>query len=183
MPSTTALTSSWRSARASARRGLSEYARIVACTGASFESGRPSLRRTSVRCPGAEASPLDLRDPGFERGRDRLADRLELDAVEHVLEEAADDQALRFRPREPAGHQVEELLAIDAADRRAVRAAHVVREDLEPWDRDRVRRRREHQVAALLVGIRLLRVFLDADHPAPNRGRVLAQRALEREVA
>ena len=41
----------------------------------------------------------------------------------------------------------------------------------------------EEQVAVLLVGVRLLRAFLDADHSAPHRARVLAERSLEREVA
>src|SRR5690349_4584442 len=36
-----------------------------------------------------------LGDACFERGGDRVAYRLELDPVEHVLEEAADDQPLR----------------------------------------------------------------------------------------
>src|SRR5947208_15478960 len=126
---------------------------------------------------------LFVRDAGFERGRDGLAHRLELDAVEHVLEEAADDEALGLAPRQAPGHQVEELLAVDPADGRPVRAADVVGEDLEARDRHRVRRRAEHEVAALLVRVRLLRVLLDADHPAPDRRRLVAQRALEGEVA
>ena len=60
--------------------------------------------------------------------------RLELDSVEHVLEEAAQDQALRVGPREAAGHRVEELVSVDLADGRAVRAADVVRLDLEARD-------------------------------------------------
>src|SRR5258706_498369 len=74
---------------------------------------------------------LRLRDPRLERGRDGFAHGLELDAVEHVLEEAAHDHALCFRTREAAGHEIEELLAVDAAHRGAVRAAHVVRHGLE----------------------------------------------------
>ena len=107
---------------------------------------------------------------------------VELDAVEHVLEEAAHDQPLRVAAREAAGHRVEELVAVDLADRRAVRAADVVGEDLEPRDRVRVRVGREDQVAVLLVRVRPLRVRLDADHPPPDDARVLAQDALEREV-
>ena len=83
---------------------------------------------------------------------------------------------------EAARHQVEELLAVDPAERRAVGAADVVGEDLEPGDRVGVRLLGEQQVAVLLVGVRLLRVLLDADHPAPDGVRVLAQRALEGEV-
>jgi hypothetical protein len=84
------------------------------------------------------------------------------------LEEAAHDQPLGLAAREPACHQVEELVAIDAAHGRAVRAAHVVRQDLETRDRNCMRRRRQHQVPVFLVGVRLLRVWLDADHSAPH---------------
>ena len=48
----------------------------------------------------ARGFALALRDARFECGGDRVAHRCELDAVEHVLEEAAHDQALGFRPRE-----------------------------------------------------------------------------------
>ena len=125
---------------------------------------------------------LALRDAGFERFAQGLAHGLELDAVEHVLEEAAQDQAFRVGLRQAARHRVEELFPVDLADRRAVGAADVVRLDLEAGDRVRVGRRREEEVPVLLVGVRLLGLGLDADHPAPDRGRLVAQRALEREV-
>ena len=86
------------------------------------------------------------------------------------------------RTRKTTRHQVEELVAVDAPERRTVRAANVVRHDLEARDRVGVRVRREQQVAVLLVGVRLLRLGLDPDHPAPHRARGLAKRALEREV-
>ena len=76
---------------------------------------------------------------------------------------------------EAAGHQVEELLAVDLAERRAVGAADVVGEDLEAGDRVGMRVGGEQQVAVLLVGVRLLRLPLDADHPAPDRRRLVAQ--------
>src|SRR5262249_2700622 len=126
----------------------------------------------------ADASSLG--DASFERGAECLAHGLELDAVEHVLEEAAHDQPLGLRARKPARDQVEELIAVDAAERRPVGAADVVRHDLESGNRVRVRVGREQQVAVLLVRVRLLRVRLDADHAAPDRARRLPQRALER---
>src|SRR3954469_18133327 len=75
------------------------------------------------------------RDTCFQRVGERFPDRFELDPVEDVLEEAADDQPLGFALRESARHQVEKLLAVDLAERRAVGAAHVVGEDLEAGDR------------------------------------------------
>src|SRR2546421_6124394 len=133
-----------------------------------------AARRTGrvwhARQPGnyAEAKKSALGDTGFERGRKGLTHRLELDAVENVLEEAAHDQAFRLPAGETSGHGVEELVAIDPAHRGSVRAADVVRQDLQPRDRNRVRRRRQHQVPVLLVRVRLLRVRLDADHAAPH---------------
>src|SRR4051812_11510873 len=131
---------------------------------------------------GAPETPGLLGYAGFERGLERVADRLELDPVEDLLVEAAHDQPLGLTPREPAGHAVEELVAVDLADRRPVRAAHVIRLDLEARDGVGVRLIGEEQVAVLLIGVCLLGVLGDADHPAPDRGRPVAKRTLEREV-
>ncbi len=49
----------------------------------------------------------------FERGGERVAHRLELDTVEHVLEEAPHNQPFGLSTRKTTGHQIEELLAID----------------------------------------------------------------------
>src|SRR5581483_9928044 len=149
------------------------------------DSGVPRYE-TGTRSPVSGMNPegaLRLGYSRFERGAEGFAHRLQLDAVEHVLEEAAHDQPLRLGARQAARHQVEDLFAIDAAERGAVRAAHVVRHDLETRDRIRMRLVGEQQVAVLLVRVRLLRALLDTDHPAPQRGRLLAPRALEREVA
>src|SRR4029450_8260686 len=67
-----------------------------------------------------------LGDAGFERRLQRLAHRLELDAVEDLLVEAAHDQALGLAAGETAGHAVEELVAINMAARRCMRAGHSV---------------------------------------------------------
>src|SRR5439155_3037762 len=117
-----------------------------------------------------------------ERGCEGVADRLQIDTVEDVLEEAAHDQPLSLRARETARHEVEELLAIDLPERRPVGTADVVRKDLEPGNRVRVRGLREQEVAVLLVGVGLLRVLLDADHPSPYRPSLVPEHAFEGEV-
>ena len=98
------------------------------------------------------------------------------------LEEAAHDHPLRRDPVKAARHQVEELGAVDLADRGAVRAAHVVGLDLEPRDRGRLGVGREQQVAVLLVGVGLLRALVDADDPAPDGPGAVVEHALERQV-
>src|SRR5581483_7942828 len=100
---------------------------------------RAGQRGPAAQLPVSLGALTALRDAGLERRTKRLAHGLELDAVEHVLEEAAHDQPLRLGPREAAGHEVEELLPVDLAERRPVRAADVVGEDLEPGDAVRVR--------------------------------------------
>src|SRR6187455_3719613 len=104
-----------------------------------------------------------FRNAGFERGLERVANRLELDPVEDLLVEAAHDQALGLATGETAGHAVEELVAIDLADRRAVRATNVVRLDLQPGNRVGMRLVGEEEVAVLLEGVRLLGVLGDTD--------------------
>ena len=71
-----------------------------------------------------------LRDPRLEHVAERIAHRLELDSVEHVLEKTAHDQPFRLRAREAARHQIEELLAVHLPECRTVCAANVVRKDL-----------------------------------------------------
>ena len=95
----------------------------------------------------------NLRDACFECLAERLAHGLELDPVEHVLEEAAHDEPLRLLARETACHCVEELLAVDLAQCRPVRAAHVVGEDLEARDRVRVGRLREQLFYLMARGL------------------------------
>src|SRR6185503_2643173 len=70
----------------------------------------------------------------LHRGRHRRAQRFGGDALQHRLEEALDDQLLRLGARQTAGSQVEELLLVHLHHRGAVRAAHVVRLDLEAGD-------------------------------------------------
>ena len=102
------------------RRGLHSIGRSLPSTGDAGSLGRPG---------GGAAS--GLWNAGLERCAECRANRLELDPVEHVLEEAPHDQPLGLRPREPTRHQVEELLSVDLAERCSVRAPDVVGEDLE----------------------------------------------------
>src|SRR5207244_1260703 len=62
--------------------------------------------------PAGHPTALGLRDAGLERAGDGLTDRLQLDPVEHVLEEAPHDEPLRLGPWQAARHQVEELLPV-----------------------------------------------------------------------
>src|SRR5215470_7992572 len=72
----------------------------------------PSAHARLTRCSRRERRPdlrtLGVRDAGFQGLGQGLAHRRQLDAVEDVLEEAADDQPLGVRPRETAGHRIEE---------------------------------------------------------------------------
>src|SRR5207245_10871768 len=73
------------------RSGVGEHGRDLRC----FEM-TPTwwrLQHAPVN-PSNEYGLRSLRDARLERGAERLAYRHELDPVEHVLEEAADDQAL-----------------------------------------------------------------------------------------
>ena len=82
-----------------------------------------------------------------------------------------------------AGAQVEDRLVVELADRRAVRALHVVGEDLElrlGVDRRAVG---QEQRAVRLLGVGLLRVLPDDDLAVEHRARRAAQDALVDLVA
>ncbi len=64
-----------------------------------------------------------------------------------------------------------------------MRAAHVVRLDLEARDRIRPRPLREEEVPVRLVRVRALRVLVHLDQPLVHHARAVAEGALEEEVA
>src|SRR5262245_21166877 len=135
MPSRSPSGGGRRTARASAapaipHRSTAAWSPWGEGSGGELADHRPSFRRR-VFASHARPTPsgrgdrcqhrvwsleLRLRNTRLERGRERLANGLELDAVECVLEEAAHDQPLRLGAGEPAGHEVEELVAVDLAE-------------------------------------------------------------------
>ena len=118
-----------------------------------------------------------------QSGGEALAHGQVLDPCERVGIERRDEHLLGLPALEAAGHEEEEQLRVDPADRGRVRAAHVVGEDLETRDRVCVRVAGEQQVAVLLERVGALRARGDLDDPAPDRARVVAQRALVGEIA
>ena len=70
---------------------------------ARIRAHRPDRTRETMAHVLAEQSRSRLRlwDPRLERGGDRVAHGLELDPVEHFLEEAAHDQPLGLLPLQP----------------------------------------------------------------------------------
>src|SRR5271166_2753374 len=114
----------------------------------------------------------------LERPRDALV----ADPIEHVLEEALDDEARGGLVIEPAAAQIEQLLGVDRADGGAVRAAHVIRLDLELGLGIGARTLGEQQISVGLVGVAALRALLDDDHAGVDRVRVSVERALEEQI-
>src|SRR3954447_26266662 len=87
-------------------------------------------------------------EAALERAREDLAHGALLEALDQLGHEALDDQALCLGLGQPARAEVEELLLVDLRDRRRVRAADVVGEDLEARDRVRAGALGQQQVAA-----------------------------------
>ena len=174
----------------SARFRHENRARPWSCPRETVGDGSARFRRTRARSASkrphgpdeVSAGRLALRDAGLERGAERVAHRLELDAVEHVLEEAAHDQALGLLParaRGPSGRRA----ARGRPGRPSRRACSGRR---SPGSRDRGSAPRASSATASGCGSPGTRSSsarpLDADHPAPDRRRLVAQRALEGEV-
>src|SRR5687768_15370528 len=125
--------------------------------------------------------------PSADLCRDRFAElfdhRRHRQSAEHLTEEAEHDEALRLLARNAARHQVEELLLVDLTDRRAVRALHVVRFDLEVRQRVGARIARQEQVPVGLVRVGVLRARMHADDAAEDRARRAVEGALVEQVA
>src|SRR3954452_14490679 len=101
-------------------------------------------QRTGLR--GGPLCLKDLGEPTLECRRYFVANRALNQPFDQRLEEALDDQRLRRGRVEATRGEVEELVAVHLGDGRGVGAAHVVRFDLQAWDRVGVRRGREQQV-------------------------------------
>ena len=80
-----------------------------------------------------------------------FAHTFDSDAVEDLLEEASDDHAHRFFASESARTRVENQLFIHFARRAAVRATHIVSQDLEARNRIGARLIAEQQVVVALI--------------------------------
>ena len=85
--------------------------------------------------------------------------------------------------RQPAAHQVEQLLLVHLADRRAMRAAkNVARRDLQVGNRVGAGRAAEQEIAVLLVGGGLLPRRMHPNQAGEDRARLVRQHALEEQV-
>ncbi len=127
---------------------------------------RRSGPRYRARCRRRRAEPHECTHHRLARAcsslstterRRPLRERADREPLEHVVEESEHDQSLGLLGRDAARLEVVELLVVDRADRRRVRAAHVVGLDLEVRDRLRARALGEHEVAVRLRRVRLLR--------------------------
>ena len=105
------------------------------------------------------------------------------DALHQVGGEGVGEQAPRRLDADAARAQVEDRVLVELADGRAVRAAHVVGEDLELGIGVDQRLRGEQQVAAGLLGVGLLRLRVDVDAAVEDAARALVEHALEQLVA
>ena len=170
------------STRRRARRSRRRCAR-ARCGGRRRRSGRAVPGARSSRAHRRTSIPITPRPRVFELVDDRppqaARERADREPLEHVVEESEHDQALRLFGRDAARLEVVELLVVDRSDGRRVRAADVVRLDLEVRDRLRARAFGEHEVAVRLRRVRLLRGRAQAHEARVHRaGRVL-DRALE----
>ena len=86
-----------------------------------------------------------------ERITDALTKPSVGDAVELGSEESAYDRANGVRAMHTASHQVEELLGVDLAERRSVRAPNLIGLDLQSGNRIGMRRGRKQQVPVFLL--------------------------------
>src|SRR5439155_12842043 len=141
--------------------------------GTRARAARRSLRRRSgprhdlagarrERSPGA-AADRSLADLALDLAAQALAHGLERNAPDHRLEERLHDEPLRVEARESPRHEVVEMLRLHVAQRGAVRATHVVGEDLEAGNAVRARLVREQQVPVRLIGVGALRALRHLD--------------------
>ena len=106
---------------------------------------------------------------------ERLPERLDPDPVEHVARERVDQHVARLLQVESSRPQIEDRVLVELTDRRAVRALHVVGEDLELRLRVDLRIVGEQQRLVRLLGVGLLRVGPHDDLAVEDGAGVPAQ--------
>src|SRR6476646_7561766 len=128
----------------------------------------------SLDTVGAPAS-----DEPLERGAlESFTHGVHLERLEHVGGERVREEAPRQLIGDAARLQVEERGLVDLPDRRAVRALHVVGEDLELRLGVDVRRVGKQQRLVRLLAVRLLRDRPDVDLPVEHAVRPPVENAL-----
>src|SRR5215831_5688692 len=128
-------------------RGFRLCSRISSWYSASVDTGDAPASDEPLECGALES----------------LADRIDLDRLEHVGGERVGEQPTRQRVGDASRLQIEERGLVDLSHGRAVRALHVVGEDLELRLRVDVRGVGEQQRVVRLLAVRLLRDRPDVD--------------------
>ncbi len=111
------------------------------------------------------------------------AERGDRYAIDDLGAERVGEEVARGRLRQAAAAQIEHRVVVEPADRRAVRAFHVVGKDLELRLGIDLRLGAEQQVAARLRRVRLLRVRVHEDLAVEHRVRGAADDALVKLAA
>ena len=104
---------------------------------------------------------------------ERLPERLDLNPVQHVARERVDQHVTRLLQVEASRLQIKDRVLVELTHRGAVRALHVVGENLELRLRIDLRIVGEQQRLVRLLGVGLLRVRPYDDFAVEDlRGRV-----------
>src|SRR3712207_2871261 len=77
----------------------------------------PMLHKDIMWRAAARSGAENVRQPTFEGFRDRVVQLSLAQPLDQSLEETVDHETRRHVARQPARHQVEELLAVDLGDR------------------------------------------------------------------
>ena len=152
---------------------LGRYQALAGSPG--FERQLPAATAIGMHEPGlllyfmAGKAPGAYKQAGFGGGLLQLRAVLRLQRhqrqpVQQFGKEPFHDHPHRLRARQAAAHQVEQVLLVQPARRRPVRAAQVVGHDFQVGDRIGLRPSGEDQVAVGLERVRLLRAGVDPDH-------------------
>src|SRR5947209_16600774 len=106
------------------------------------------------------------------------ADGVELELLDDLLGEAVGQEVAREVSMQAATQKVEQLLFFELADGRAVRALHVVVENLKLRLGVHARLRREQEILVALLGVRSVRALVDEDATVEDGARASVQYAL-----
>ena len=148
------------------------------CRPCSFSHGHSAIEALSRRCSRSVSDSFSS-----QRVPRALAHAVDADPVQHLASKRVNQHVARIFRVDAARAQVEHRVFVELADRRAVRALHVVGEDLELRLGVDLRVVGEQQRLVGLLRVGLLRVLPDDDLAVEDGARPAGQDALVDLVA
>jgi hypothetical protein len=135
------------------------------------------------KCGSASVATLSVCEFVFDQSTQMISYRLVIEALNDLVQEAADDEALGGWDRNAAGTEIKKLIRVDLAGGGTVRATDVVGENFKAGHRVGFGIVAQEKIAHFLIGVGEMGVRLDPDKAAERGAGAIVERVFVKEIA